>query len=227
MNKIKKVASNILMGIGLLSISLIGYDYLSSGNISDKVSPDVIRKIGKVDISLGYNDLRKGDSFSLELFDYLKANVKYSRLPPVFKAPPIPYYNTEVVILISSNGGSVSKMFSFIKTFKFLKRRGLKVKCYIGNAKSAAFTFMLSVCDTRILLKGAELAQHPTYLPYGDGKLYTTHTKYSSVEMSDIEAKVLDIDPKKWYNITRNESKDKFFTEKEALKYKIVHKVLK
>lgn len=228
MNKFKKILSRLLMSIGALSLILGGYFYSTSGYITDKVSSDTIRLTGKVDLLLDENAFLHDDFGNKFLFDlerYLKSNVKYINVPSMFKSP-IRYFDTELVILVSSNGGSVDILFKMLKLFKLVKRKGLKVKCYVGNAKSAAFTFLVAACDTRIMLKGAELGQHPSYFRSRLGKVYTTSTKYYSIKMSDIEAEALRIDKKEWYEFTRVEDKNTNFTEKEALEYGIVHEVI-
>lgn len=123
-------------------------------------------------------------------------------------------HDSSIRIAFMSGGGMVS-IYDTAMGFKEIKKA--YIICTIGSAQSVAFTYMMQICDERIILPNAELMTHPVY---NGNNTRTDGTRSITVKHSDGEAKILKIDRDKWYDISRNQG-DKYYTPDEMIKYGI------
>lgn len=65
----------------------------------------------------------------------------------------------QILIYLSSNGGSFIDSYKFIKLMSQYQDKGYYFKCYAYKALSAAFN-IFQMCDERIAFKNTELFQH-------------------------------------------------------------------
>lgn len=130
----------------------------------------------------------------------------------------------EVTLLIDSWGGYVDLMYNRIAMVNRLKEFNVSFKCYVADARSAAYSFVVSSCDKVILLKGGVMMMHRVSL--GGSDMQCPSCKVDDFSMSKLEFKnVKDISFKEYFDLTRNNG-DKYFTEEELLKYGIVDEVM-
>lgn len=130
----------------------------------------------------------------------------------------------EVTLLIDSWGGYVDLMYSRIAMVNRLKEFNVSFKCYVADARSAAYSFVVSSCDKVILLKGGVMMMHRVSL--GGSDMQCPSCMVDDFSMSKLEFKnVKGISFKEYFDLTRNNG-DKYFTEEELLKYGIVDEVM-
>lgn len=132
--------------------------------------------------------------------------------------------SAEVTFLIDSWGGYVDLMHSRNALVNRLKEYNIKIKCYIADARSAAYSFAVSSCDKIVLLKGGVMMMHRVSL--GDVDIQCPSCKLEDFNMAKLEFKrIKNLSFQEYFDLTRN-NKDKYFTEEELLKYGIVDEVL-
>tara|TARA_R100001086_G_C11847513_1_gene260528 strand:- start:5325 stop:6032 length:708 start_codon:yes stop_codon:yes gene_type:complete len=131
-----------------------------------------------------------------------------------------------VNLIIDSQGGFVSLGFKLKNLFDNLKSVGISFKCYVVNAQSMAFYFMVNACDYVVLKKGGILMQHRVHYKERGKKEYGSYTKVLDLKMAKDEARKLKIGLKEWMKITRGSVKDKVFSEQEAFKYGLIDEVM-
>jgi len=114
-------------------------------------------------------------------------------------------------IHIDSHGGRKDILMPILEILDEVRENGVTVKCYITNAQSFAFSFMLLGCDERIYVKGATVMQHKMYF---NGGLITAASKVDDLKMAEKEAEAIGEDKYEWHELTRSGEK-KEFTRKE------------
>ena len=128
-----------------------------------------------------------------------------------------------VNILIDSYGGYVSTMYQIESLLNMYRGVGqFNFTCYVANAISAAFYLMVRVCDRTILIRGAEIAQHPVHV---GREMSTASTLLITKDMSDAEAASLNQEENFWFSLTRKVGKLKYFSVDELFKYNIIDEV--
>lgn len=217
--KIKDVTVTLFL-VAILSVgAYVGYQKMdTSPRIIDyaKIDISVIDKLTKVNyLSVGDEHFYPIKTYADMLLTTINLRAKYAE-------------NKVVDLLIDSGGGSTGALFYMHGIIQAIKKKhGVKIKCYINKAMSSAFTFAISVCDQRVLLKGGQMMQHKAYyyLQQAYAKLYTIDSKITSLKMAELECRYLGCDKIKWYRISRDNG-DKYFTESEMFEYGLIDEVL-
>jgi hypothetical protein len=128
-------------------------------------------------------------------------------------------------VVINSNGGRVDYLFGYLAAANLLKKKfGLRFRCYIKNAFSAAFTLTFGLCDERIGLKGVRMGQHQAFYR---GGITSTATMITDMQMATIESRALRTNFNNWLKKTRQPGVDYYLTEEDYKKYKVFHKRMK
>lgn len=125
-------------------------------------------------------------------------------------------------VLLESPGGSVGFMYSAISFVKMLNKKGITLTCYVAEAQSAAFTFMVTSCKKVIVIKGAKITQHRAFYPSSEKQLENVGSRITTLQMNKLEADALKLPPHVWYAITRK-SDLKEFSYDELREYGIAH----
>lgn len=127
-------------------------------------------------------------------------------------------------VLVNSPGGNIGILMQRIQFVQYLNKNNVFLKCYITDAHSAAFTFIVTSCKIRVLVKGAKLSQHRAFFAGDDEKHESPTTRIVSYKLARLEAKALSKDWFKWYALTRKEDLHEF-TEEELKEHGIIHDV--
>ena len=139
------------------------------------------------------------------------------------KKSPEPLF---IDVLVNSPGGSISLLMQRLGFVNYLRSKNIFLKCYISEAHSAAFTFVIAGCTTRILIKDGKMSQHRAfYSSYSDDKKHESPvTRILSYKLAKIEAAILKKNYIEWYKISRGDDL-KEFTEEELKEHGIIHDV--
>jgi len=213
MNKISKCIITVACALVILVFSK---PFFSNSQPFLNVNPkDVASLENKISTTISMSSLINPQAnVYLNNFIFKKALHELSK--PVGKS------DLEVPLLIDSYGGYLGLMARTAQVMQFTKMLGIKYKCYVTNAYSAAFFLLVTQCDKRVILKGAKVGQHLAHI---GNNMTTADAILDSIKMSRIEARALNQDPDKWYKITRQVGKDKDFSEKEMLEYGIATEI--
>jgi len=204
----KKVIIAILVFSSIFAVSLVSFDrdYSRSSKFN-------LRKLNDHSIVIGEDYFTNQQVFSETSAALLREAVTALTKKKAWGFEP------HIKIAINSGGGYVS----FFERLAVADGALLEayIVCTVSTAASMAFTFMIKYCDERIMLPDAYILQHQVYYQnlFG-GRRYDDNTRRIALRHSDLEAKVLDIDRDKWFDISR-ENGDKVFTKDELIKYKI------
>ena len=132
------------------------------------------------------------------------------------------HHNTHIPleIIFDSPGGDLEAMNAYIETLSKLRiLYGIRLKCYIYEAMSAAFTIAVTQCNEIYLLKGGKMMTHYAYIK---GKGVTISTIHDTRDMARLESTSLGIPFEKWFKISRIKGKNKYYTVEEMKKYNII-----
>lgn len=232
----KSKLKNVSIMFNLVSMLILGFILYSPSNIDESVNSDLLQKIeSEIDVTISGATLSSAEEatkFINKLMSKLFIEGKLSSSPfGVVKNPNS--YNlpeTQITIFVDSSGGSVELLFNLTEAVESIKDLNIHIECIIANASSATFTLVQSICDTRLLLSKGKLIQHKTYYPieglFKSYKYFDSNSTLLSIKMSNIEAARIGKNASEWYKISR-ENGDKYFTEEEALKYKLIDGIIK
>lgn len=174
--------------------------------VSAQLIPDVhyalsnesIKIIKEHDIIIGQEFFKKPELASQIIIEkFVEPMVRNS----IARSRGMPTQPIRIAFL--SHGGNV-RVLNTLMSLGFVKNE--YVICTIGVACSAAFTYMMHVCDERRILPNAVVLTHPVVARDWNGRVIKKDTlaiRYTR-EQSDSEAKVLNIEKDKWYDISRN-----------------------
>lgn len=123
-----------------------------------------------------------------------------------------------IPVIIQSGGGYVRLSNEYVGFMQELRRAGIKINCYIGEAQSMAFHIMVVTCDKVIAKRSARLMQHRTHC---GPDCSTPSTYQSDIELSRKEAIALGVKYDEWHNLARG-PEDHVFNLLEIEKYKLV-----
>ena len=214
--KLNNLSKVIITSAATLLLILLARPYFSDSQPFLSVDPkDVISLEGKT-----FTTVNMGSLVNVGANAYLNQSLFKEALGRLSK--PRGKINTTIPILIDSYGGYVSLMGRTAQVMSFTKMLGIKYKCYVSNAISAAFFLLVTQCDERIVLKGARVGQHLVHI---GREMTTADAILLSRKMSRLEAKALYQDEEKWYEITRKVGKLKEFDEEEMLEYGIATEI--
>lgn len=232
MKELLKLAGKTLTVLLTISLFVGTVSLVFNGNTVDKsLDFNVLNKIqNKIDGEVEVGTFLKKEQTDVLLRKVTEMVIRDGKLVPTIlglqRNMNRLHLTTEIGLLIDSNGGSIDLLKYLVGNLQRIKSLNVKFTCYIANAKSSAFTFVQSICDDRILLKNGELMQHEAYFPTSlKGKYKDSSTKLLSIAMAKAEADRIGMKLSEWYKISR-ENGDKFFTEEEAKKYKLIDSVL-
>lgn len=212
MNRISKI---IITGACALFLIALAKPYFSDSQPFLNVDPkDVLSLENKVSTSINmFSLIDHGSNAYLNNFLFKESLGRLSKRGK---------QNLEIPILIDSYGGAIGYMGRTAQVMSFTRMLGIKYKCYVSNAVSAAFFILVTQCDKRIVLKGARVGQHPVHV--GSDRV-TADSLFITAKMSRAEAKALGQPEKKWYDLTRGIGKLKEFDEEEMLEYGIATEI--
>jgi len=201
----------IVLTLALISLGIFGaYNSTRSKYVDHYVlSNKSLRIINSHDIIIDDYFFMAGGSAQYVIMSQLMPRILENKLQETLGVPTKP-----IRVAFMSGGGMIS-MYDTAMKFKEIKKA--HIICTIGSAQSVAFTYMMQICDERIILPKAEVMTHPVY---NGNNTRTDGTRSITIKHSDGEAKILNIDKDKWYDISRNQG-DKYYTPTEMLKYGI------
>ena len=213
MNRISKI---IITGACALFLIALAKPYFSDSQPFLNVDPKDV-------LSIEYNlseTINMGSLTNFAANSYLNQSLFKKAMTKLSESKgPV---NLEIPILIDSYGGYISLMGRTAQVMGFTRMLGIKYKCYVTNAYSAAFFLLVTQCDKRIILKGAKVGQHMVHIGQN---MTTAEAILLSAKMSRAEAKALGQNEKKWFDLTRQVGKDKDFNEEEMLEYGIATEI--
>lgn len=126
--------------------------------------------------------------------------------------------NYAIPVIIQSGGGYVRLGNEYVGFVQELRKAGIKVNCYVGEAQSMAFHILVVTCDKVIAKRSARIMQHRTHC---GAKCSTPATFLSDIELSRKEAQALGVKYDEWHNLVRG-PEDHVFNLLEIEKYKLV-----
>lgn len=171
------------------------------------INKDVFYRIPPIHTRVAYYTLTMPDGievFNLEAIRNLKMY------------PTAPYLN----ILIDSKGGFLNYGVTVANIFRYQQSHGVKIRCYVSYAASAAF-YIMTFCDERIGLKGGKLMTH---WAQGQGETSNFSATFS---MAKEEAANLGYSHQQWMRLSRPAGQDfnRYWSMEEALKYKLIDRI--
>jgi len=212
--KLLKQTTVVFCTIFALSLTaIVSYEHMYKPAKDHYVlSNNSLRIINSHDIVIDNTFFMQGGSAEYVVTKQLMPFIFVSKISESlgFKALPI-----RVAFL--SNGGSVD-LYEALITITDIK--DAYIICTIGAAQSIAFTYMMYICDERIILPKAEVMSHPVYYNTPKGSYSDAGTRTATIAQSDSEAVVLGIDKDEWYSISREQG-DKYYTPTEMIRYGI------
>lgn len=225
LKRITALGLGVVVSISVLFTAAAVYTSLAGKDDSTKFTYEDLIKIKPVTV-MGEDTLivaASAASFQNELLRRLTKDGVIS-IHPIFGIIPIPIKKAySVNIIIDSNGGYVSYAVGLRSLVGQLRSLGVSIKCYVANAQSSAFYFMVTACDRVVLKKGGVLMQHKSYRRGGG---YSTQSQMIDIKMATGEAAALGVGLKEWLEFTRGSGEDRVFTEKDIKKYKLVDEVM-
>jgi ATP-dependent protease ClpP protease subunit len=135
--------------------------------------------------------------------------------------------NQGVEIRINTPGGDWNTCKAIIQVLKKMNERGLVTKAIVtGRAYSAGFA-ILQYCEERVALAGTRFCYHP---PHGPGEMfgfkaemfYGTDPHYNLLIKHMSRRTGLSSDQIFWWGMD-----EKRFTDKEALEYKFIDRIVR
>ena len=213
MKKLIKQTVTVFMTLLVLGCALkVGYKHLPNTRKTHYVLSDKsLRIINDHDIIIDTTFFREGGSAEYVITRQLMPATIAAKLGEVTGE------HKPIKVAFMSHGGSV-EIFEAIKDIPFIKNA--YIICTIGAAESIAFTYMIHICDERIMLPNAQVMTHTAYYMTPSGSFRDDDTKRVSIIQSDLEAKTLGLDKDVWYQVSRGNG-DKYYDIKEMEKYKI------
>ncbi len=128
-------------------------------------------------------------------------------------------YYPIIKVGLLSGGGKTVLYDDFAEAYGDLLRNA-EVHCEVSIAGSMAFTFMVDFCDKRRFTEDSIVIQHKVFMSILGMKFFNEDSERLTLKYSNLEADRLNIDPMKWYFISRMDG-DHYFTNEELKKYNL------
>jgi ATP-dependent protease ClpP protease subunit len=217
---LKKVIKT-LVGISLIAVAISLGVGESDYEMRSDIEQETIERLHKLNLpQLGLNTFLAPGYVQYIIGLELAKKGKAGFNPFIGFVPQKGKLDETIDILLESPGGSVGIMYSAINYVARLKKQGVKLRCYVAEAQSAAFTFMITSCHKVIVIKGAKISQHRAFYSGAEKQIENVGSRITTLQMNKLEADALKLPPNVWYAITRK-SDLKTFDYEELKKYGI------